>query len=131
MEKTKENTLHLGKFGKIDIVCDPSLKDEVEQYFSVRDVGFGKGNCFSAASKYRLSLFFDIAGKGMEVAKAIMGLLNRNDIEIEMHCSTADGLSPVKSIKLRKADDVEKCKELLDKCAAISVRKKEPEKGAE
>ncbi|EFU2563133.1 hypothetical protein HUL02_004957, partial [Salmonella enterica] len=80
MKKTKENTLHLGKFGKIDIVCDSSLKDEVEQYFSVRDVGFGKGNCFSAASKYKLSLFFDIAGKGMEVAKAIMGLLNRNDI---------------------------------------------------
>ncbi|EIJ4777911.1 hypothetical protein LJF78_000662 [Salmonella enterica] len=131
MEKTKENTLHLGTHGRIDIVCDPALKDEVEQYFSILDVGFGKGAYFNTANKYKLSLFFDIAGKGLEVAKAIMGLLNRNDIEIEMHCSTADGASPVKSIKLRKADDVEKCKELLDKCAAISVRKKEPEKGGE
>ncbi|EJJ3924154.1 hypothetical protein NI370_001781 [Salmonella enterica] len=129
MEKTKENTLHLGKRGRIDIVCDPALKDEIEQYFSVLDVGLGKVNCFGAANRYKLSLFFDIAGKGLEVAKAIMGLLNRNDIEIEMHCSTADGASPVKSIKLRKADDVEKCKELLDKCAAISVHKKETEKG--
>lgn len=53
-----------------------------------------------------------------------MGLFNRNDIEIEMICSTLDNNQGVTRVKLRKADDIDKCMLLLDKCAAISINNK-------
>ncbi|MDM5023104.1 hypothetical protein [Escherichia coli] len=113
MEKTVNSDLHLGQYWRIDIVCDPELRDEVEQYFSRHDVGFSKIEVFSVENPYKLALFFDFAKKGVEVAKAIMGLLDRNDIEITMYRATDSSPQSVKSIKLRKSEDVEKCKDLL------------------
>ncbi|WP_345768517.1 hypothetical protein [Escherichia coli] len=46
MEKTVNSDLHLGQYWRIDIVCDPELRDEVEQYFSLHDVGFSKIEVF-------------------------------------------------------------------------------------
>lgn len=131
MERTKENALHLGRYAGINVICDPEIYDDIENHFASNGMELSKIICFSAGERDRLAIIFEIMRQSQEVAKAIMGLLNRNDIEIEMHCTTADGEHGVKSVKLRKVDDVGKCLELLDKCAAISVRKKEPEKGGE
>ena len=61
----------------------------------------------------------------------MMRLFNRNDIEIEMHGASVEGGQPVKSIRLRKADDTDKCKELLDKCAELLVHKTDSTKSRE
>ncbi|MCZ5223771.1 hypothetical protein O5821_03670 [Escherichia coli] len=97
MEKTVNSDLHLGQYWRIDIVCDPELRDEVEQYFSRHDVGFSKIEVFSVENPYKLALFFDFAKKGVEVAKAIMGLLDRNDIEITMYRATDSSPQSVKA----------------------------------
>ncbi|EFL9677601.1 TPA: hypothetical protein ACH706_002352, partial [Escherichia coli] len=87
--------------------------------------------CFSGDILYKLALIFDIAEKGTEVAKAIMGLFHRNDIEITMHCATADNPQSVASIKLRKTEDMEKCKDLIATCVAISVQQNKEKEGDE
>ncbi|MEN3260075.1 hypothetical protein AAH678_15205 [Sodalis endosymbiont of Spalangia cameroni] len=50
-----------------------------------------------------------------------MGLLNRNDIEIEMHLCTGDNQPKVAKVKLRDIKDVDACERLIDKLAAIAV----------
>ncbi|EGZ5678999.1 hypothetical protein BVC99_001819 [Escherichia coli] len=131
MEKTVNSDLHLGQYWRIDIVCDPELRDEVGQYFSLHDVGFSKIEVFFVENPYKLALFFDFAKKGVEVAKAIMGLLDRNDIEITMYRATDSSPQSVKSIKLRKSEDVEKCKDLLSTCVAIGVQRNKEKEGSE
>ncbi|EIY2764810.1 TPA: hypothetical protein JZF58_002197 [Escherichia coli] len=130
MKKTVNSDVHLGRFWGIDVVCAPELQDDVEQYFNSCDVRLSKIECFSVRKPYKFALIFDFAKEGVEVAKAIMGLLNRgNDIEITMHRATKGEPQSVKSIKLRKSEDVEKCKDLLSTCVAISVqRSKEKER---
>ncbi|MDM4882514.1 hypothetical protein [Escherichia coli] len=86
---------------------------------------------FSVENPYKLALFFDFAKKGVEVAKAIMGLLDRNDIEITMYRATDSSPQSVKSIKLRKSEDVEKCKDLLSTCVAIGVQRNKEKEGSE
>lgn len=130
MEKTSEDSLH-GESAIIDIVCDPALQNEVNQYFLSCDVGFAEKICLSVRDVHRYTLVFDLAKKGWEVAKAIMGLFNRYDVEIEMSCASNGRLESVTRVKLRKSDDVEVCKDLLDKCYAISVRQKDVKNGDE
>ena len=131
MKKTVNSDFYSGQYGKIDIVCAPELQGDVEQYFSLCDVGLSRVECFSGDILYKLALIFDIAEKGTEVAKAIMGLLHRNDIEITMHCATADNPQSVASIKLRKTEDMEKCKDLIATCVAISVQQNKEKEGDE
>ncbi|HFV0077971.1 TPA: hypothetical protein ACH7SS_000153 [Escherichia coli] len=39
MKKTVNSDFYSGQYGKIDIVCAPELQGDVEQYFSLCDVG--------------------------------------------------------------------------------------------
>lgn len=61
MEKTVNSDLHLGQYWRIDIVCDPELRDEVEQYFSLHDVGFSKIEVFP--SKIHINLLCSLISR--------------------------------------------------------------------
>ncbi|EMC3648920.1 hypothetical protein VDN48_000014 [Citrobacter braakii] len=124
MTRKRQNALHLGQFAGITIYTSQELQDDVKGHFSQNNFPLNKVLCFSEKAPDKLSLVFDIVEKSREVAKTIMGLFNRNDIEIEMICSTLDNNQGVTRVKLRKADDIDKCMLLLDKCAAISISNK-------
>ncbi|MBD3719072.1 hypothetical protein IE995_24365 [Klebsiella pneumoniae] len=53
-----------------------------------------------------------------------MGLLNRNDIEIELHLGTRDEEPKSAIVKLRNVKDVEACERLIDKLGAVVIRHK-------
>ncbi|MGG2143440.1 hypothetical protein [Symbiopectobacterium sp. RP] len=50
-----------------------------------------------------------------------MGLLNRNDIEIEISLCTRDEAPNTAKVKLRDVEDAEVCERLLDKLAAVVI----------
>lgn len=133
MEKANIDALH-AEYAMIDIVCDPTIRDEVHQYFSSCGVSFGEIPCLSMQITSKHAICFELVKKGWEAAKAIMGLFNHlksNDIEIEMFCASNGRLEGITRVKLRKSDDVEKCQALLEKCYVVCVNKKEPEQSDE
>ncbi|EFR16234.1 hypothetical protein MP31_18580 [Escherichia coli N36254PS] len=48
-----------------------------------------------------------------------------------MYRATDSSPQSVKSIKLRKSEDVEKCKDLLSTCVAIGVQRNKEKEGSE
>ncbi|EMD2586762.1 TPA: hypothetical protein ACTDLJ_004624 [Salmonella enterica subsp. enterica serovar Newport] len=54
-----------------------------------------------------------------------MGLLNRNDVEIELNLCTRDYEPKTAKVKLRSLKDVEACERLIDKLASVVVKPKQ------
>ncbi|HCB9968968.1 TPA: hypothetical protein M2R12_003985 [Escherichia coli] len=56
-----------------------------------------------------------------------MGLLNRNDVEVELHLCTRDDEPKTAKLKLRNIKDVDACERLIDKLAAVVITPKKNE----
>ncbi|EAA7244113.1 hypothetical protein FNH63_04570 [Salmonella enterica subsp. salamae] len=54
-----------------------------------------------------------------------MGLLNRNDIEIEWNLCTQEYELKAAKVKLRSLKDVEACERLINKLASVVVKPKQ------
>ena len=56
-----------------------------------------------------------------------MGLLNRNDVEVELHLCTRDDEPKTAKLKLRNLKDVDACERLIDKLATMVITPKKNE----
>ncbi|EHP9776961.1 hypothetical protein KQL42_001720 [Escherichia coli] len=54
-----------------------------------------------------------------------MGLLNRNDVEVELHLCIRDDELKTAKVKLRSLKDIDACERLIDKLAAVVVTPKQ------
>ncbi|WP_291973083.1 hypothetical protein [Candidatus Symbiopectobacterium sp.] len=81
--------LHQSRFASIQIVCTPEMQVSIKDYFNDHGFEVHSPLCFSHNSSDKLSLMFELATQARKLAGAIMGLLNRNDIEIEISLCTA------------------------------------------
>lgn len=92
MIKPKSDVLHLGQFGGICISCEPNLFENVKSCFAENGLPLAPIQCFSVESSDKWTLIFNMAKQGKIAARVIMGLFaQKPDIEIVMHCCTADG----------------------------------------
>lgn len=127
MQELKGEPLHQARFGGVGIAVTTELKDLIVDYFKEEGFDVGEVVCFSTNASGKINLVFEVATQAKTLARSLMGLLNRNDIEIEMNLSTR-GLRPESvRVKLRDVKDVEECERLIDKLAAITVKPKQSE----
>ena len=54
-----------------------------------------------------------------------MGLLNKNDVEIELNLCTQDNEPKIAKVKLRSLKDVEACERLINKLASVVITPKQ------
>ncbi|MGT3196470.1 hypothetical protein ACVSUJ_15850 [Yersinia enterocolitica] len=118
--------LHQSKFASVKVVCPPELTSSIEEYFNGCGFDARRPICFSAnTSDKLLSIFFELLPQARGLAGAIMGLLNRHDLEIELNLCTRDDEPKAAKIKLRNLKDVDACERLIDKLATIVVTPKQ------
>ena len=127
MQELKGKPLHQSQFGGVRLVCPPELTGSVEEYFKSNGFDVSHTICFSAESPNKLDFIFELATQARKLAEIIMGLLNRNDVEIELNLCTRDAEPQTAKVKLRSLKDVEACERLIDKLAAVVVRPKQDE----
>lgn len=125
MTNLEGKPFHRAQFASIRVTCEDSLQEYVTQHFDHAGFNPGEIRCYSVNLLPKLTVFFEMAKQSKELAQTIMGLFNRNDIEVEMHCCTGDDPPQIKTVRLRKSDDVEACERLLDKCAALNIKMRE------
>lgn len=127
MQELKGKPLHQSQFAGVRLVCPPELTSSVEEYFNSNGFDVGHTICFSAEAPNKLDFIFELATQARKLAEVIMGLLNRNDVEIELNLCTRDAEPQTARVKLRSLKDVEACERLIDKLAAVVVRPKQDE----
>lgn len=127
MQELKGKPLHQSKYAGVRLVCPPELTGSVEDYFKSNGFDVGHTICFSTETPNKLDFIFELATQARKLAEVIMGLLNRNDVEIELNLCTRDAEPQTAKVKLRSLKDVEACERLIDKLAAVVVRPKQNE----
>lgn len=121
MQELTGKPLHTAQFGGIHIVCPAELSGSIEDYFKSNGLNTGRSSCFSADAPDKLNLFFEVATQAKKLAGAIMGLLDRKDVEIELNLCTRGDVPQTAKVKLRSLKDVEACERLIDKLASVVV----------
>lgn len=121
MHELTGKPLHQSKLGGIRIECPPELTLKMKDYFKSNEFDVGRTICFSNAAPDKLNLIFEVATQARKLAEVIMGLLNRNDVEIELNLCTRDDEPKTVKVKLRSLKDVEACERLIDKLASVIV----------
>ncbi|MEQ9880190.1 hypothetical protein ABRP58_01185 [Pectobacterium aroidearum] len=119
MQELKGKPLHQSKLGGISFICPPELSPLIKEYFQREGFEVGRTLCFSANVPDKLNLIFEVATQAKKLAGAIMGLLDRNDVEIELNLCTRDDEPKTAKVKLRNLKDVEACERLIDKLASV------------
>ncbi|WP_368545098.1 hypothetical protein [Enterobacter soli] len=127
MQELKGKPLHQSQFAGVQLVCPPELTGSVEEYFKSNGFDAGHTVCFSAKAPNKLDFIFELTTQARKFAEVIMGLLNRNDVEIELSLCTRDEVPQTARVKLRSLKDVEACERLIDKLAAVVVKPKQDE----
>jgi len=122
MQEPAGTPLHKAMFGGIRFICDPDLAPDIERYFCNEGLELSRSVCFASGIADKLDLVFKVATQAKDVARSLMGLLNRNDVEIELHLSTGDREPQTAIVKLRDVKNVEACERLVDKLAGVIVR---------
>lgn len=74
-----------------------------------------------------LSVMFELLSRAKKFAGVIMGLLNRNDVEVELHLCIRDDEPKTAKLKLRNLKDVDACERLIDKLATVVITPKKNE----
>ncbi|HBM2885176.1 TPA: hypothetical protein LVL12_003224 [Klebsiella oxytoca] len=127
MQEFEGAPLHTAMFGGINFFCPADLITSIEQHFSADGLNIARLTCLSSDAPSKLNLVFELATQVKSVAGSLMGLLNRNDIEIELHLGTRDEEPKSAIVKLRNVKDVEACERLIDKLGAVVIRHKKDE----
>ncbi|MDU4423013.1 MAG: hypothetical protein E7I51_13745 [Raoultella sp.] len=127
MQEFNGAPLHTALFAGVEVYCSAELTPFVEQHFQLDGLNIGRTICLSPNAPGKLSLVFELATQIKSVAGSLMGLLNRNDIEIELHLGTRDEKPKSAIIKLRDVKDVEACERLIDKLGAVVIRPQKDE----
>ncbi|ECK7389094.1 hypothetical protein FRN05_05480 [Salmonella enterica subsp. enterica] len=125
MKELEDSPLHQSQFAAICLECPPALTESIEDHFRNNGFEAGRTACFSADSPDKLSIVFELATQACKLAGAIMGLLNRNDLEIELNLGTRDDEPKIAKVKLRRLKDAEACERLINKLASIVVTEKQ------
>jgi len=125
MQELTGKPLHQSLLGSVRIECPAELTATMEDYF--KSNGFDVGNviCFSNEAPDKLNLIFEVATQARKLAEVIMGLLNRNDVEIELNLCTRDDLPQVAKLKLRSLKDREECERLIKNLASVVIHPKQ------
>lgn len=125
MQELTGKPLHQSIFGGVRIECPAELTATMENYF--KSNGFDVGNviCFSNEAPDKLNLIFKVATQAGKLAEVIMGLLNRNDVEIELNLCTRGDLQQTAKLKLRSLKDREECEHLIKNLASVIVHPKQ------
>lgn len=125
MQELMGKPLHQSQIGGIRIVCTQELATDLENHFKSNGLDAGYSACFSYKAADKLNVFFEVATQTKKLAGAIMGLLNRNDVEIELSLCTRDDVPQTAKVKLRSLKDLDACERLIDKLAAVVVTPKQ------
>ncbi|ASK02672.1 hypothetical protein CFA70_22735 [Citrobacter freundii] len=94
----------------------------MKDYFKSNGFDVGNTVCFSNNAPDKLNLIFEVATQARKLAEVIMGLLNRNDVEIELNLCTRDDLPQTAKLKLRSLKDREECERLIKNLASVVVK---------
>ncbi|ECC8588185.1 hypothetical protein DKG09_23860 [Salmonella enterica] len=128
MQELEGAPLHHSKLAGVRLACPPELSASIQDYFKSNGFDVSKTICFSNNAPDRLNLIFEVATQARKLAGVIMGLLNRNDVEIELNLCTGDYEPKIAKVKLRSLKDVEVCERLIDKLASVVVAPKQDNK---
>ncbi|MEH4931487.1 hypothetical protein [Enterobacter cloacae] len=128
MQELTGKPLHNSQFGGVRIVCTPALTADLENHFKSNGLDACYSTCFSNNATDKLNVIFEVVSQSKKLAGAIMGLLNRNDVEIELQLCTRDEVPQTAKVKLRSLKDLDACERLIDKLAAVVVTPKQDEK---
>ncbi|TNL11446.1 hypothetical protein CYD30_07590 [Kosakonia cowanii] len=115
-------------FAGIRFVCEPDLASDIEKYFHSEGLELSRPACFADGIEDKLTLVFRVATQAKDIARSLMGLLNRNDVEIELHLCTGDREPQTAIVKLRDVKNVEACERLVDKLAGVIVRHRQSDR---
>lgn len=122
MQELEGAPLHQSILGGIRIECPAELTATMKDYFKSNGFDVGNTVCFSNNAPDKLNLIFEVATQARKLAEVIMGLLNRNDVEIELNLCTRDDLPQTAKLKLRSLKDREECERLIKKLASVVVK---------
>lgn len=122
MQELQGTPLHKAMLGGIRFVCEPGLESVVDEHLNSEGLEFSRPDCYSAGIADKLRLIFNVATQTKNVARSLMGLINRNDVEIELHLSTGDREPQTAIVKLRDVKNVAECERLVEKLAGVIVR---------
>ncbi|RTP93093.1 hypothetical protein EKN38_25450 [Enterobacter sp. WCHEn045836] len=125
MIELKGKPLHQAQFGGVRIACPTELTPIIKDYFKSNGLYTTNSICFSNNAPDRLSLIFEVATQAKKLAGAIMGLLDRNDVEIELNLCTRDDVPQTAKVKLRSLKDVDACERLIKNLASVVVQPKQ------
>ncbi|QRG81379.1 hypothetical protein [Citrobacter sp. R56] len=125
MQELEGAPLHQSKLAGVRLVCPPELSTSIQDYFKSNGFDVGHTICFSANAPDKLDFIFELATQARKLAGVIMGLLNRNDVEIELNLCTRGDEPKTAKVKLRSLKDVEACERLIDKLASVVVKPKQ------
>ncbi|MGX5100132.1 hypothetical protein [Enterobacter cloacae] len=125
MQELTGKPLHQSIIGGVRIECPAELVTSLEEYFKNKGLDAGRSVCFSNNSSDKLNLFFEVATQTKKLAGAIMGLLDRKDVEIELNLCTRDDVPQTAKVKLRSLKDVDACERLIDKLASVVVKSRQ------
>lgn len=125
MQELDGTPLHRSQFAGVRLVCPSELTPTIEEYFKTNGFDIGHTVCFTANAPDKLNFIFELATQARKLAEVIMGLLNRNDVEIELNLCTRDHEPRTAKVKLRSLKDVEACERLIDKLASVVVTPKQ------
>ncbi|ENQ1524188.1 TPA: hypothetical protein ACGHOO_003844 [Salmonella enterica subsp. enterica serovar Newport] len=127
MQYLKGTPLHQSRFASVRVTCPSELSSLIEEYFRNNGFDTGRVTCFSANAPDMLSVMFELLSRAKKFAEVIMGLLNRNDVEVELHLCTRDDEPKTAKLKLRNLKDVDACERLIDKLATVVITSKKNE----
>ncbi|EPJ4515392.1 MULTISPECIES: hypothetical protein [Citrobacter freundii complex] len=122
MQELEGAPLHQSILGGIRIECPAELTATMKDYFKSNGFDVGNTVCFSNNAPDKLNLIFEVATQARKLAEVIMGLLNRNDVEIELNLCTRDDLPQTAKLKLRSLKDREECERLIKNLASVVVK---------
>lgn len=122
MQEVTGKPLHQSILGGIRIECPAELTATMKDYFKSNGFDVGNTVCFSNNAPDKLNLIFEVATQARKLAEVIMGLLNRNDVEIELNLCTRDDLPQTAKLKLRSLKDREECERLIKNLASVVVK---------
>lgn len=123
----KGTPLHQSRFASVRITCPSEFSSSIEEYFQNNGFDTGRVTCFSANAPDMLSFMFELLSRAKKFAGVIMGLLNRNDVEVELQLCTRDDEPKTAKLKLRNLKDVDACERLIDKLATVVITSKKNE----
>lgn len=125
MQELTGKPLHQSILGGVHIVCPAELSADIKVFFDSNGFDVGNVICLSNEAPDRLNLIFEVATQARKLAEVIMGLLNRNDVEIELNLCTRDAEPQTARVKLRSLKDIDACERLIDKLASVVVKPKQ------